>query len=262
MFNLRSIYRLKFLLILILILCFSTSVLAISNSVGNINGIGAPLANNRIGGESFIRHIGNDKLIFDFKSGGGATVKDRSREGNDGTLGSGAAAPTWKRNSLYFDGGDYVDLTGISYGIGTGEFTLCFNLDEFYGSENYVDIFSQMTERISITLFNNKIYFYHDSVVYITDTGISTISPINFQITRDNSGNLEAYINGKAIGKGGSETADLTYDGSSNLILGAFNDKISRFIIGTMYSFRILNKCLSGIEAQNEYLVNKFAGNN
>ena len=76
------------------------------NQIGNVNGIGAPLPPNQMGGENFIRHIGDDKLIFDFKSGNGTIVKDRSRESNNGTFGAGAAAPTWKRNGLYFDGAD------------------------------------------------------------------------------------------------------------------------------------------------------------
>ena len=83
------------------------------NSIGGNQGVGGPIPRNAIGGENFIRHIGNDKLIYDFKSGNGTTVKDRSREGNDGTFGAGAAAPTWKRNALYFDGGDDVIFPGI-----------------------------------------------------------------------------------------------------------------------------------------------------
>lgn len=56
------------------------------NSIGGQCGIGIPLPNNQIGGENFIRHIGNDKLIFDFKEGSGTTVRDKSHCGNDGVF--------------------------------------------------------------------------------------------------------------------------------------------------------------------------------
>ncbi len=56
------------------------------NSIGGLNAIGVPLSHNAIGGEPFIRHIGNDKLIFDFKEGSGTTIKDKSHCGNDGTF--------------------------------------------------------------------------------------------------------------------------------------------------------------------------------
>lgn len=225
------------------------------NSIGGVSGLGAPIQ-NQIGGENFIRHIGSDKLIFDFKSGSGTTVKDRSREGNDGTLGAGAKAPTWKINSLYFDGGDYVDLTGITHGITAGAFTFCFDLNN---ASNY--IFDQTGVRVLFAVQNDKIRFYLSATRYITDTGISSISPIMFQATRDISGNLECYINGKASNKGSSDTGDLTYDGVSDVGFGSNSNGTDKFITTTVRSFRILSKCLSGIEAQQIFLSQKWKGN-
>ena len=224
------------------------------NPIGNQHGIGAPLGNNQIGGEPFIRHI-SDKLHFRFTEGSGTTCRDLSRENNDGTFGATTAAPTWKRNSLYFDGGDYVDLTGISHGISTGEFTFCFNLSNY---------------NVSTTLFSQEtvqFYFYNHASDYITmisfriSDAVSTIKPIVIQITRDSSGNFECYINGKPQKKGYSAQTDFTYDGSSVIYLGSYLDG-SLSITGTMDSFRILNKGLSGIECFQEYLSNRFRGNN
>lgn len=50
-----------------------------------------------------------------FSEGSGTTLADASGGGNTGTLGSGAAAPTWvttgrHRNALSFDGGDVVTV--------------------------------------------------------------------------------------------------------------------------------------------------------
>lgn len=221
--------------------------------IGCGRGIGGCLR-HAIPGESFIRHIGNDKLIFDFKSGNGTTVKDRSRENNDGTFGTGAAAPTWKRNSLYFDGANYVLLTGMAHGITTGELTFCVALSNFT-AEKF--LFAQKTTYIEFYNSSNVIILLGK---FISDT--NTSSPYYLQVTRDNSGNLESYINGVTGNKGQSHALDLTYDGTSVISLGCYHNLISYFITTTMYSFRILNKCLSGIEAQNEYLVNKFAANN
>ena len=231
-------------------------------SIGGQRGIGAPLPNNSIGGENFIRHVGSDKLIVDLHEGSGATVYDKSHNGNNGTFGAGAAAPTWRRNSLYFDGGDYVDLTGISHGITTGGFTFCFSLNRYYGAAAWANILAQHSIAFFITRNNDQIKFYKAGEEVLSDTGISAIVPIIFQVTRDNSGNLECYINGKDSNKGESNTADLTYNGSSFISLGCASDFLNNFITATIYSFHILNRCLSGIECQQEYLANLFRGNN
>ena len=227
------------------------------NQIGGQNAIGAPLPDNQIGGESFIRHIGNDKLIFNFKSGSGTTVKDRSREGNDGTFGAGAAAPTWKRNSLYFDGGDNVVLTGINHGITTGSLTMGFN---FSNIDDNKYIFSQTANLVIIDIYVDILRIYIGGYINITNSGISTANPIHIQVTRENSGVMECYLNGNAENLGNSRTGDISYDGVSTLHLNsAING--SGAITGTIYSFRILNKGLSGIEAQQIYLSQKFSNN-
>ena len=227
--------------------------------IGGLNAVGAPLPNNQIGGESFIRHIGNDKLIFDFHEGSGTVVHDKSHCGNNGTLGAGAAAPTWKRNSLYFNGSNYVDLTGISHRISTGECAFIFSFSNIRSNDYFFD---QKIDRLQIRNHENAIKIWTGvSLKTLTDTGIDAVSPLLIQITRDNSGNLECYINEKKEGKGQTDIRDITYDGTSILVLGT-NYGLVGYILTTMYSFRILNKGLSGIECQQEYLANKFRGNN
>ena len=230
-------------------------------SIGGQQGIGGPISPNQIGGESFIRHIGNDKLIFDFHEGSGTTVYDKSRNNNNGTFGAGAAAPTWKRNSLYFDGGDYVDLTGIAHGISTGGFTLCFDVSN-YTENTYM--FDQETNRFAIlnrALHNAISLLDSNGHNMISDAGIDAIQPISCQITRDISQDAECYVNGKSQNKGQSITGDVTYDGISAAKLGSRFNNVTN-VTATMYSFRILNKGLSGIECQQIYLSNKWRSNN
>lgn len=84
--------------------------------IGSTEGIGAPLSPNRVGGDNFIRYIG-DRLVLDMHEGAGTTVRDRSGNENNGTFGAGAAAPTWERNRLSFDGGDHMlipDATSLN----------------------------------------------------------------------------------------------------------------------------------------------------
>ncbi len=170
-----------------------------------------------------------------------------------------AKNPTWKRNSLYFDGGDIVVLTGIVHGITTGGFTICFNSD---GILNAKYLFSQKTVRLSILTNGEKLSFFNASHKYITDDTFTSISRLIVQVTRDESGNLEGYVNGKAHNQGTSDSVDLTYDGTSIVNLGSYESLLDTYgVTTTMYSFRILNKGLSGIECQQEYLAEKFSNN-
>lgn len=51
-----------------------------------------------------------------FDEGAGGTLKDRSGNGNHGTLGTSGAAPTWTATGLSFDGGDAITC-GTSTGL-------------------------------------------------------------------------------------------------------------------------------------------------
>lgn len=78
--------------------------------VGSTSGIGAPLSANRIGGDNFIRYIG-DRVILDFHEGGGMTVRDLSGNGNNGRIQGITELPIWERNCLNLDGiDDYINI--------------------------------------------------------------------------------------------------------------------------------------------------------
>lgn len=66
--------------------------------------------------------IGDLIAAYDFESGSGSTLVDRSGNGNDGTLRGNS---TWKSGSLRFDGqDDYVEVRDISSPEPVNEFTI------------------------------------------------------------------------------------------------------------------------------------------
>lgn len=85
------------------------------NKVGSVSGIGAPISPDCIGGEEFIRYIG-DKLVLIFCEGGGSVTKDLSGGGNNGRFKS-LHEPKWEKNCVLFDGVDDVINCGRMSGI-------------------------------------------------------------------------------------------------------------------------------------------------
>lgn len=66
------------------------------------------------------RLVPGASAIYLFNEGTGTVLTDRSGNGNHGTLGAGAAAPTWGATGLTFDGGDNVDCGAAFRGLGAG----------------------------------------------------------------------------------------------------------------------------------------------
>lgn len=234
------------------------------NSIGNGRGIGGCLR-HALQGEDFIRHCGNDKLIFDFKSGSGTVVKDRSREGNDGTFGAGAAAPTWKRNSLYFDGGDYV--TGGDLGMPhlSGKMTLMvlFNAGPDssgdcvfrYGVGKNVLLEIMVSSATSCWVAVRNFAETRFLIVWAGNIGNKYISLT--QITDiDNSevtGYKDAVYKEKKAFTG-------TYNNPTGYSLGAYANTYWNFY-GFIKKIVLCDGILSQIEIQQEYLANKFSNN-
>lgn len=239
-------------------------ILGRRNSIGNGRGIGGCLR-HALQGEDFIRHCGNDKLIFDFKSGSGTVVKDRSREGNDGTFGAGAAAPTWKRNSLYFDGGDYVDCGDKPSLQPTDELTLIINVNhsviaDTLGMIQTNDVYGNNGYLLTVFATNNKFGFYIDE---------------------NGAGNWKSIFSDNVVTANVWNCLIATFDGTAKLYQDSFlqvdvdtatkityanaTTKIGTYkalyMTGYIKNVRILNKGLSGIECQQEYLCQKWRGN-
>ena len=229
-------------------------------SMGGNSGIGGPISPNQIGGESFIRHVSNDKLIFDFKEGSGTTVRDKSHNNNDGTLGAGVAAPTWKRNSLYFDGGDELTTTipnanltsgTISIGLRPND-NITTNQRVFYSaSETRTEIMYNDDGTFSFSN-NNAGWTEVNSIKDDFSLGVKYLFLLNWNGVKNN-----IYINGVFDNSVNDDAGEVDLG-----IIQIGHRLTQAYFTGTMYSLRILNKGLSGVEAQQEYLSQKFRGNN
>ncbi len=316
-------------------------------SIGNTSsGIGCPISSNQIGGENFIRHIGNDKLILDFHEGSGTTVYDKSHNGNNGTFGAGVKAPTWKRNSLYFDGGQYIGLaanflTTTDFVNGGSVLVICkfqagatvkiidiegawifhFNtsgnicssidgssgLPSSISSSNYGDnccycIIATWNKETSNPVAGTDIAFVDGGGGEDTITSVSaafgdfvagdiitvsgstsndgdytilsvvaaTINVATASLTAEGAGQsvtiastgltVKNIIDGVEDGISTQSLYDI--DGlNRTTCIGSMYGGAQRFYTGGMKMVRILNKCLSGIECQQEYLANKFGNN-
>lgn len=316
------------------------------NQIGGLNAIGSPLPPDQIGGESFIRHIGNDKLIFDFHEGSGTTVHDKSGNGNDGTFGAGVKAPTWKRNSLYFDGGDYIDLAAnflaqadfINGGsvlvickFSSGAIAkvidiegawifhfntsgnICSSIDGSSGLPSSISssdhgnnccccIIATWDKETSNPVAGTDIEFVdggggedtitsvaaafgdfvagdiitvsgsasNDGDYTILSVVAATINVATGELTAEGAGQsvtiastgltVKNIIDGVEDGISTQSLYDI--DGlNRTTCIGSMYGGAQKFYTGGMKMVRILSKCLSGIECQQEYLVNKFRGN-
>jgi len=237
-------------------------------SIGGLSGIGAPIS-EQIGGESFIRHVGADKAIYRFTDGSGNTVRDDSHNNNNGTLGASTATPTWRRNSLYFDGGDYVDCgNNANLFTGTGDVS--------------VSIGYKTTEMASGTFIiflgdgdvGHSVYLYVESPTVLvfgiwgynsaSDTSPSMLwEPLNDGIYHNIIGTkkgdiLSLYCDGKL--QDTHTFADLNITAGRLILGGDLNGTATSK--GTFNNARIFNKGLFQLECQQIYLTNKWRGNN
>ncbi len=236
------------------------------NQIGGLNAMGAPMSPHQIGGENFIRHIGNDKLILDFHEGSGTTVYDKSHNGNNGTFGAGVKAPTWKRNSLYFDGGQYIDLAANF--LAKSDFING-------GSVLVVCKFSAGATAKIIDIEGAWMFHFNTSGNICSSidgsSGLpSSISSLNYGdncryciiVTwdKETGATVKNIIDGVEDGISTQDLYDI--DGlNRTTCIGSMYGGTQRFYTGGMKMVRILNKCLSGIECQQEYLVNNFSNN-
>jgi len=237
-------------------------------SIGKGRGIGGALR-HALQGESFIRHIGNDKLIFDFHEGSGTVCYDKSHNSNNGTFGAEAAAPTWQRNSLYFDGiDDYVNCGLNGLPSPSTEITIALWVKPVEGKNTSIIIANPDD---TVNRFNMH-FPYSDNIIY-WDYGndISTSGRLSVQF-KDSWFNVMAHFvfisstSGQKIYRNSILIAsDPTYSaftkGTKTLDIARYAPTLT-YWKGTIDEVRIISKDLSGIECQQEYLANKFRGNN
>lgn len=241
------------------------------NQIGGLNSVGGPLSDNQIGGESFIRHIGNDKLILDFHEGSGTVVHDKSHCGNNGTF-KGVNEPAWLRNEVLFDGSnDYINcgndsslniLKAITIEVWVKPMVL--NAFQVIISKQRDTSNSAISYGIRLQE-NNKFVGYNYTTSQIGTGDSTTVATTDkwYHIVITNDGtDFKIYVNGvyENGGTGGVMESNTTY----SVYIGGWWTITTgiQYFNGFIGNIRIYLKALSQIEIQQEYLANKFRGNN
>lgn len=227
------------------------------NSIGSTSGIGASLSPNQVGGDNFIRYIG-DRLILDFHEGAGTTVQDLSGNGNDGTFGAGAAAPTWERNRLRFGGSGSIDWIAISddLTLGLSVMTLEAHIKEdvhvsdaefiFKGSTNYYLLGVSANKGILFVLSRDSV---DDSIEGGADLSIT--SPSHCTGIWDGS-TMRIYLNGSVQPETQSSSGSVDTSGEDVYLGGGVG------FDGTISFVRITATTFSAPQVLQEYLWNRF----
>lgn len=236
----------------------------IHKSIGNGRGIGGCLR-HALQGENFIRHV-EDKLIFTFDEGSGNTVHDKSHCGNDGTFGAGVAAPTWKRNSLYFDGGDNINCGSDT----TLDITDTITVEAFVKFDSLTN-HDMIISKTSLAALNVGwgINYFNSAIRFFINTWDNNFGALSFTDTKNwnfivgtydkNAGSNEININiNNVLGTPDTLSDDITGELTDVVIGEGFG---SNFIDGYIKNIRICNRILSQIEIQQEYLASKFSNN-
>ncbi len=147
--------------------------------------------------------VGDLVAVYDFESGSGSTLVDRSGNGNDGSI-QGA---TWGASSLKFDGNDdYVEVTDISSPEPVDEFTIAVTY-----KTNDDDSKQELVEHISGSdnwLLELKPCSRGDTPC----SGSDGYEPV-YNVDRS-SGSQTGQIPGGELSAGTEHVAIGTYDGS------------------------------------------------
>lgn len=126
--------------------------------------------------------------------GSGTVLTDYSGNGNDGTLGAGAAAPTWTPQGLAFVSDDSASFPAITF---TGAFSVFWV--GYHPVEGGTDILfahaTDTTNKIGYALSGQNLYV---RVGGTTNPGAGTYVPSAWHIatiTRNATGAVSAYVN-------------------------------------------------------------------
>lgn len=234
------------------------------NSIGSQHGIGAPLGIDGIGGENFIRHIGNDKLIYDFKEGSGTTVRDKSHCGNDGTL-TNTGDLTWLRNEIVFGGTNgHINCGHDSSFDITDNITVEVHVKSI--TNNKCGLISKREEGVDDVW---SIYVDNEDKILNSIWTISGRQDFDITSSTIKNGDIITFTYNLALGKSyinhilekSTAITGAILTGASDVIVGlALNTTLC--FAGVMCMVRVISKTLSQIEIQQNYLANKFGGNN
>jgi len=195
-----------------------------------------------------------------------STIRDRSGNGNDGTI-TGA---TWTRQSkglwaLYFDGtDDYADCGApsvLDFGSAT-DFSIEFWLKTNYDATQYRGLVSKRPDygtsdgfAVGMTATEKINFYIADGTNYVdvsSDTSVKDDTWHQVVVTADRDGNAQHYLDGATDGTATSITSVGDITSADNLIIGALTST-GRFCQGNVALLRIYNRLLSSLEIQNHF---------
>lgn len=229
-------------------------------AIGSTQGIGAPLSPNRVGGDKFIRYIG-DRLILDFHEGAGTTVRDLSGNGNNGTLTSPTNL-TWELRRLKFGGvSGYVNCTH----------DLSLNLESAWTIQAQVKADAVVPHQGIITkwldpskdfafivLASGELYLLHNiaNVEKLVGSTATIDDSTQHHLVGVNDGtDLRVYIESVLAGTGVEQGGTTDNDGA-NLCIGFWRPATNEYFKGLISFIRINATAFSAPQVLQEYLFN------
>ncbi len=234
-------------------------------SIGGTRGVGCVLPTNTIGDNNFKRYIG-DRLIIDFREGGGTVVKDRSPCGNDGTLQGATGLPTWERKRLSFDGtDDYISVVDSDSLDIINAITIEILLETIDNSLAYqtilekrpvVDEYNYYTR---LDLGYSRFSFYNGAHRVLLDNTTQLSNDVKYHLaTTYDKSNIRLYVASIQV-KSGVQTAAMIAN-AGDLYIGVETYLVpdQKYFKGKMSFIRINAKTFSALEVLQEYLWNKW----
>ena len=185
-------------------------------------------------------------LDMEFKEGSGLVTRDQSGEGNDGTLGVGAQAPTWiNEGGLSFDGGDKVTTAQITLSRTSSSMAFKFQLDSlgvdsaFCGrianNDKSFLRFEATGDKIVGRVFDPSQEYFNTTEFKVTDL-LEHIIVVVFK----SNGFIDGYLDG---------VFKTTFDGSSfdqpTYITGIGQKGADTWMNGDIFKTRFYNRPLS-----------------
>lgn len=197
-----------------------------------------------------------------FNEGSGLKTFDLSGNGNHGTFGAGAAAPTWKPSrtgiALDFDGGDYIDCNNtaslnisdeITIEVGVKLNNYLFNgiiISKYQGS-NVGYYFSQD----SVSPYKKILFKYGNGIAsreLRTTTELNLNEWYHIVVSHNPLGDDVIYLNG--IFDNSRVANDENIDSTANFLIGKYT---TAYINGTIDKIGIYNRELNANETGQLY---------
>ena len=173
--------------------------------------------------------------IYLCNEGTGTTLTDRSGNGNHGTFGAGAAAPTWTQYGLSFDGSQFVTLPDAVGANLSSAFTIVAVVRPTDTSAVRTVISIDYGNVCNLSLTNNKSILYAPSSVngylYSAEATVPDATWVSVAFSNEWGKAITAYVNGRRSAAGPSAGTYLT-PGAGLCYIGKKEGGTPQFYLG------------------------------